>query len=346
MTTQLAIPLEAIDGIRNTVAAAFDGFIGNESARRGVERSLMIALAQTPTALSKTFLFSGPPSSGKTEMFRRIAKCLGAPTVETDGRAVKSRDGVLEVMDSELEERERQPQRIGSKMGLPVLQYERMLVFIDEIHGMSQSAQQGFLPLLERDGRSAVINNSRGRYVASFKDVAFVFATTEPSGVIDALRTRCTDIVLESYTAEQIIEILKVRREGFAHLPPDTLANLATSSRLVPRIAIEMATEVLEEMIIDAKRTAQQAFVEVTRNRGVLTLTGLTRQDLKFLRVLAGTPRPMAERSILSHLQGEIDRDVVRKDVEPFLIRNGYVEIKERGRALTWKGDKVVKEFE
>lgn len=344
--TQITIDFHISADVRERVSQHFSGFIGNHAARRGVERGLMIALATDPPKMNKTYLFTGPRSSGKTELSKRIGKCLNLPYLSFDGRAVRTRDKLFDEIDRLLEERQPMPRREGDRAGLPVYVYERFCVFIDETHGMSEAMQTGLLPLLEKDDRTAIIENRRGRFVAMLRDVVFILATTEPARIVDPLRSRCVEIELEPYTAEEIVAILKARGEGFERLPADTLSNIATASRLTPRISIEMAREVIEELSMDPTGGVRRAFAEVMTNRGILTYTGLTRLDLRYLKLISNHPKKlMGQNAIIASLSG-IDRDVITKDIERFLLSNGYISIKERGRAITWKGEQVVKEFD
>jgi Holliday junction resolvasome RuvABC ATP-dependent DNA helicase subunit len=336
------VQLTITDAIREQVAGVFDGFIGNAEAIHGIKRSLMVALAKSPVALDKTFLLIGPPSAGKTEIARRMTKCLGVPFVQIDGRNVRTREKLFEMLDDALRERGIKPKPASTRSGMPVVEYSGFLIFVDEVHQMADGAQNSLLTLLERDDRSVVLDDAtHGRRVATVREAAFVFATTKPAGIIDPLRSRCSEIVLERYSAEEIVAMVQLRG---THLPAQTLMQVATASRLVPRIAFEMAREIEEEILCDPKGDIKAAFSSVLRGRGVLTYTGLNRIDLRYLAQLAAQKRPVGEQVILARL-GDIDRATIQEDTEPFLLRNDYIDIKDRGRVITWRGQKVVDEF-
>src|SRR5262249_46652449 len=81
---------------RQRVRDAFSGFIGNEPAVARLTNDLLRALIETPPHLSKNYLFTGLPSTGKTELSRRIAAALGLPFVKLDGRGVVTRERLFE----------------------------------------------------------------------------------------------------------------------------------------------------------------------------------------------------------------------------------------------------------
>ena len=126
-----------ITAAKEKVDAAFLSFIGNTDAVYAIKRSLTVALARAdgkPAALSRVFLMSGPPSSGKTEIARRVTNILGVPFIRLDGRAVKSRERMFEMIDDALESEGLEAKRSGKRANIPILAYPAFSVFVDEVH--------------------------------------------------------------------------------------------------------------------------------------------------------------------------------------------------------------------
>ena len=132
------VPVE----VRNQVNNAFIGFIGNEAAVKRLKNDLLSALIEKPPHLSKNFLFYGEPSTGKTELARRIATALKLPFVKLDGRGLVSRERLFELVNGELSQQGLSPSQVGQQSGLPLLEYPPLIIFVDEVHLMPKSIQE------------------------------------------------------------------------------------------------------------------------------------------------------------------------------------------------------------
>jgi Holliday junction resolvasome RuvABC ATP-dependent DNA helicase subunit len=64
---------------------------------------------------------------------------------------------------------------------------------------------------------------------------------------------------------------------------------------------------------------------------------GLTRMDFEYLTILERAVGPVGEQNILN-LMRTVDKDRVLNDVEPFLVRLGFIRHGPRGRELTSEG--------
>ena len=67
--------------VREHVATVFSGFIANRAAVDTLRRSILKALLSSPPQLPASYLFTGNPSTGKTDLARRVAQSLGLPFV-------------------------------------------------------------------------------------------------------------------------------------------------------------------------------------------------------------------------------------------------------------------------
>ncbi len=325
------------DEVRQRVAEAFAGFVGNADATHALKRSLLVGLSKDPPSLDKTFLFSGPPSTGKSDLARRVNKCLGLPFVQLDGRALRSREKLFEMIDDSLASRQMSPRKIEDRGGMPVFEYPAVCVYVDEVHLIGQGVQQSLLTLLERDDCSVVLEYGSIRKVAMMPGSAYLFATTKPADLERAFRSRCSELVLNRYSSEEVSTMVKRR---FPDLPHDMIKSVAGSSRLTPRIAFDISSDLMDEIAISEDDDLRAALRRVLRGRGILAENGITRNDLRYLQVLRNR-KPVGESAILSML-GDIDRSVIQDDVEPFLLREGYIGISEKGRQITLKGCDVL----
>lgn len=342
MSEATTVTTEAVARARARVNAGFADLIGNDEAIYSVKRPLVVALARTPDGqmpvLPRAYLLSGAPSTGKTAVAKRVADVLGVPFVRLDGRAVKSRERLFEMIDDALAVKNLRAQRDGDRAGTPILRYPAFGVFIDEVHLVPERLQEAFLTMLEADDRELLLNGERGRRLALVDRGLFVFATTRPADLDRAFRSRCIEIPLQRYTADEVTAMVRAR---FPTLPIAIAEAVATISRLSPRQAFALAQEVIDETIISddgAGSTDMKACLKrVMDGRGILFVNGATRIDLRYLDVLDRARRPMGESAIQAALH-DVDPSQIRDDVEPYLLSMDYIGVSPKGRQITMRG--------
>ncbi|WP_441253485.1 Holliday junction DNA helicase RuvB C-terminal domain-containing protein [Bradyrhizobium sp. 613_E4_N2_2] len=322
--------------IRQQVQNAFEGFIANESAVAMLSNDLLRALIENPPHLAKNYLFTGLPSTGKTELARRIALALGLPFVKLDGRSVASRDKLFELINGELRTAGLAPSQVGQQLGLPVMEYPPLIVFVDEVHLVPRALQEALLTMLEAADRTVVLSGQ----VARMHRATFLFATTRASDVDAAFISRCEEIQLREYTEEEVAHILRWK------LPHDdwngeVYLTLAKIGRCVPRISIQLAGALETAVLVsDQEKSVLAHLQEVRRVRGI-DEKGLTRMDFEYLNILERAPGPVGEQNILN-LMRTVDKDRVLNEIEPFLVRLDFVRRGARGRELTAAGKEYV----
>ena len=319
-------------GAREQVARAFSGFIGNQAAISTLKRGVLRALLSDPPQLPASYLLTGNPSTGKTELARRVARSLDLPFVSLDGRGLVSRERLFELIDGRLLDDGERAEQIGTKYQRPVLQYPPLVVFVDEVHLVRRSVQESLLTALEPSDRSVLLTDR----VAELPRVTFLFATTRPSDVDMAFRTRCTEIPLEDYTEEEVAAIIGLEHSDW---PEPLRRKIARFGRLVPRIALEFARELASEALVSEfqDRDLDSHLDEVRRTR-LVDENGLGRNDIEYLKLLEQEGRPLGEQHILTML-GNIDKDRFLEEVEPLLVsRMKLVRRTGKGREITQKG--------
>ena len=317
---------------REHVARAFSGFIGNRPAVDTLRRAILKALLSEPPQLPASYLFTGNPSTGKTELTRRVALSLTLPFVSLDGRGLVSRERLFDLIDGKLRDDGQQATRVGTQFQKPELEYPPLVVFIDEVHLVPRSVQESLLTALEQKDRSVLLADK----VARLPNVTFLFATTRPSDVDMAFRTRCTEIPLQDYTEEEVAAIVELEYPDWAK---PLRCRIARCGRLVPRIALEIARELANEALVSEHqdRDLDEHLDEVRRTR-LIDENGLGGIDIEYLELLEREDRPLGERNILTMLSN-IDKDRFLEEVEPLLVgRMKLVRRTARGREITSEG--------
>jgi|GEM_PF-2148539 len=318
--------------VRQKFDEAFNGFIGNDSAVKRIRRDLLSVLIENPPFLAKNYLITGQPSTGKTEIARRIATALGLPFVKMDGRAVQNRERLFELISGELDHQERTPLQVGDSAGLPMMQYPPLVVFIDEVHTVKKQVQESLLTMLEAKDRTVALTD----HIAIMDKATFLFATTRASGVDGAFRTRCVEVELNEYELDDVAEI--IRRHMGSQWPAEVYTKIAILGRRVPRIALELANELKTELAVtdNPHKSILEHLEEVRANREIDEL-GLTMKDIVYLQTLHAQDRAVGQDRMLNML-GTEDEKRILEEVEPFLKRIGFIRYGDKGREITPEG--------
>lgn len=320
---------------------AFAGFVGNKFAIERITLDLKRALMKDPPSLPRNYLLTGMPSTGKTELAKRISTALTLPFVRLDGRGLTSRERLFEMVDGELDEQDQSPTDAGTQAGLPVYDYPPMTIFIDEIHLASRMVQESLLTTLEADDRTVTLTDK----VALVGNTTFIFATTRTSGIDSAFKSRCTEIELEEYSVEEVATILKLRHVH--DWPQEVFLNLSAWGRAVPRVALSLAVE-LETSEEVANYENEGAYdirelAENVRRMNRVDENGMTRMHYEYLEVLAVTGKPMGEKSIAS-LMSTVDELRIEEEIEPYLVKKRLVRRTPSGRQITAEGRSYISE--
>jgi MoxR-like ATPase len=324
------------DEVRERARAAFDGFVGNENAIYRIKNDLMAAALADPPHLSKNYLLSGEPSTGKTEIARRMATALDLPFVKLEGRGLTPAR-LFTLIAAELRDRGVRAEQVGRMSGRPLLRYPPLVIFVDEVHLVPRPVQESFLTALEPNDRTM----DAGAHVARMDQTTFIFATTRTSDVDNAFRTRCTPVQLRAYALDEVAEIVRRRTAG-ENWPTEVYLKIAELGRMVPRIALELASELRTEILVTEHpgRGVPEHLDRVRRAREV-DERGLTALDWQYLETLERWG-PLGEQNITTRL-GTVDRDRIVEEVEPLLLRLGFITKGLRGREITPEGRRYIR---
>jgi len=264
-------------------------------------------------------LLSGPPGLGKTTLAHVIAYELGVQIRVTSGPAIEKPGDLAAILTNSLEEGD--------------------ILFIDEIHRLSRTAEEHLYPAMEEFKIDLVLGQGPAARTLRLELPRFTLigATTRPGLLSGPLRSRFgIHEQLEFYTPEELAEgVMRDARILGVEIEPEAARVIGERSRGTMRIAkrlfrrVRDFAQVAGEAVITARR-AKAALDELGLDR-----LGLDAKDRRYLETLlvkfAGGP---AGLETLATALAE-DPQTIEEVIEPYLIQIGLVKRTPRGRVAT-----------
>lgn len=290
-------------------------FVGQTKVRE--QLSLLLDAAKLQSRTPDHILLAGPPGLGKTTLSMIVANELGAQLHLTSGPAI-THAGDLAAILSALTPGE--------------------VLFIDEIHRMSRSAEE-MLYLAMEDFRIDIVVGKGAGATSIPLDIApftLISATTRAGLLPNPLRDRFGFTAnLEFYDADELAQVIRRAAAllNFA-VSSETAALIASRSRGTPRIANRLLRRVRDYVLVQGEPLNEASVTRALALYDVDEL-GLDRLDREVLNALitkfGGGPVGL---STLAMSVGE-DAETIEAVVEPFLVRAGLVVRTPRGRSAT-----------
>jgi holliday junction DNA helicase RuvB len=301
-----------------------DDFVGQERVKEQLEIALTAAKARGE-ALDHVLL-AGPPGLGKTSLAYIVREELGVGIRTIAGPAVEKKD-VAAILTS-LEPRD--------------------VLFVDEIHRMSRTAEEILYPALEDFRIDIVMGEGAGARTLTLDLPPFtlVGATTRTGLLTTPLRDRFgMTFRLDYYDAGQLGAIVhRSARILGVELAPDAAEEIARRSRGTPRIAnriLRRVRDVGEVRHAHVLKGGGSITTEIAREALALLEIdeqGLDREARELLRAIAekfdGGPVGL---STLAASLGE-EQETIEDVYEPYLLQLGFIQRTPRGRTITKLG--------
>ncbi len=265
-------------------------------------------------------LFYGPPGLGKTTLAYIIAHESDVGLRVTSGPAIE-KSGDLAAILTNLEPND--------------------VLFIDEIHRLSNSIEEILYPAMEEFKLDIIIGQgpSARSIRIDLNPFTLVAATTRAGMITSPLRDRFGIIGhLEFYSRDELAMILK-RTSGILNISSEEkgLYEIARRSRGTPRIANRLLRRVRDfaEVLSDGVITSDIS--DMALNRLDIDNSGLDRMDRKILETMIASfsGGPVGIESLAASM-GE-DKDTIEDVYEPYLIQQGYIRRTPRGREVCAK---------
>jgi Holliday junction DNA helicase RuvB len=295
-----------------------DDFVGQERVKEQLQIALTAAKARGE-ALDHVLL-AGPPGLGKTSLAYIVREELGVGIRTIAGPAVEKKD-IAAILTS-LEPRD--------------------VLFVDEIHRMSRTAEEILYPALEDFRIDIVMGEGAAARTLTLDLPPFtmVGATTRTGLLTTPLRDRFgLTFRLDYYDAGELGRIVhRSARILGVEIAKDAAEEIACRSRGTPRIANRILRRVRDVAQVRHEGSITNEIAREALQLLEIDEQGLDRDARELLRSIAvkfeGGPVGL---STLAASLGE-EQETIEDVYEPYLLQLGFIQRTPRGRTITKLG--------
>lgn len=263
-------------------------------------------------------LLDGPPGLGKTTFATVLPRELGVECHITSGPALTAPKDLLPYLTN--------------------LTYGSVL-FIDEIHRLPKTVEEFIYPVMEDFRVDIALGEGVNARTVNLKLKPFtLIGATTRSGMLSApLRDRFVNRQhLEFYDYAELTEIV-TRNAGKLRtkIAPEAAHEIAIRSRGTPRKSNNLLRWTRDFVDSEADGEITLELAKLALEKLEVDSLGLDQQDRRYLQTLwtvfSGGP---AGLQAIGHSMN-IAPDTLEDEVEPFLLRLGFVQRTPRGRTIT-----------
>ena len=270
-------------------------------------------------------LLDGPPGLGKTTLALCIPAEMGSDVQTTSGPVLKKPSDLVPYLTNAV---------------------DKGTIFIDEIHRLAKPVEEYLYTAMEDFRLDIILGEGVGARTVNLqlKPFTLIGATTRAGLLSGPLRDRFQlREHVEFYAVADLNLIVKRSAKKLSvEIEADAAELIASRSRGTPRVANNRLRWVRDYAQSKADGRITMSVAEAALKMIGIDKWGLTQMDRKYLQVLLrvfnGGPAGIEAIGYTMN----VSSDTLEDEVEPFLLREGWVVRSPRGRMVT---DKTFQEF-
>lgn len=304
----------------------FATYIGQERVMSQMKVFVQSALKRRDV-LDHVLLF-GPPGLGKTTLANVLAKELDVDIVTTSGPAID---------------------KPGDCAALLTQMKAGDILFIDEIHRLSQNIEELLYPAMEDFQLDIIVGEGPGARSMRLELQPFclIGATTRAGSLSSPLRDRFgIQGRMEYYTGSALTEILEHSAAKLnLKLNREHLMTIAQRSRGTPRIANRLLKRVRDYIAVAGWENYNCAMIQEILSALEIDFYGLGHLDRRLLQCLAQkfSGGPVGLDTLAQALSEQ--KQTLEDVIEPYLVQEDFLLRTPRGRKLTDKAWQHLKSY-
>ena len=318
----------AVD-FRGNPACPLFRYVGNDHAREKLAEYAFVALGRANHCIRELAVFlSGPASVGKTSLIRLFAETVELPFAEVQPRSIENVNDLFGTVCQQFKE---QDLPIVAIRGSKHYRLPPCVIFVDEVHGLSQRVVDALLKACE--GKDCTLVTEKGE-VVDCRYVCWAIATTEAGDLFDAFESRFDEVRLNYYTRQELARIVKLNHPEWE----DDLCALVAKFQRLPRKLLRFAEGMKIAKDFAPHKSWETIAVEVAARNGI-DAHGMLLKHLEILKALKDKPVAKDRLPILIGVK----KPELEKKLMPVLLcstadQPALVEVGSDGYRLTEAG--------
>lgn len=297
---------------------SWDEYIGQTSIKENLH--ILLTAAEARKHPPEHILFYGPPGLGKTTLAHLIAKETGRQMKVTSGPAIE---------------------KVGDLASILTNLSPGDILFIDEIHRLNKMVEEVLYPAMESGVLDIIIGKgpSARTIQLDLPQFTLIAATTRIAMLSAPLRSRFSGGVfrLEFYSVEEIKEVVKRSAKILdIEIEDEALQEIAMRARFTPRTANYFLKRCRDYAQVHTRSLDKKTVFLALSLLGI-DEAGLSELDRSVLLAIIEkfNGGPVGLTTIGAAVAEE--EATIEEVVEPYLIRQGFLERTSRGRVATKK---------
>lgn len=309
-------------------------FVGNDKVVKKLQVVAYNALGKPDhNCAGINFSVFGMPSTGKTTLVRYFAELLQLPFCEISPKGISKLSDLKDQIISSVTKHKtiwgncEVTQGNEDKTTFPPC-----IIFIDEVHALSDYLVNGLLKATEHDDATLVTENGD---VYDCKNICWFIGTTEEGQLFDAFRSRFSPLQLTYLTKKEISKIIKNAHDELDENVCDLISFY--NSRL-PRKALEFARYLKLKKKMQPEADYEALCKEIALEEGI-DEQGMNIVHLNVLKALKETP--VAKNRLTTLIGKKIEE--LENYIMPILLSStedqaSMVRVTNKGYEITANG--------